>query len=193
MAEVRCPYCDEGNLKTVIVRDYHTQLGGIPFVVNDATILQCDTCGKKVFDANEVRRWEQELRKELQNRGALVRPEDVRAIRESLGLGVSQLTALLGVTRQTVYAWERREGGGLQLSPAALLLGLLRETLAGREKGVLEHLIDSAKQRGQPIPELSTEGPTGGSVAGEEGRAVRAAVREIPRGAPSFGRSTEAA
>ena len=185
MVGMKCPYCDEGKVSFTVVPEYATQLGGVPFTVRNARIGQCDSCERKVFDAKEVRRWENDLREELQARGTLVRAEQIRTIRESLGLRVSDFAFLLGVTRQTVHAWEQ-SNGGVQLGPTALLLGLLAETLPEGETRVVDYLVKAARQRGQSISSIASQHSTADAEHIPEANRKPARIRDIPGGWPSF-------
>jgi len=45
-------YCKDGKLVVNTV-EHTTKINGIPFVVKDAKIAQCDSCGREVFSAKE--------------------------------------------------------------------------------------------------------------------------------------------
>jgi len=185
MATMKCPYCDEGKVTITVVPEYATQLGGVPFTVKNARIGQCDSCERKVFGAKEIKRWEKELREELQARGTLVQAEQIRTIRESLGLSVIDFAFLMGVTRQTVHAWEQ-SNGGVQLGPTALLLGLLAETLAEGENRVVGYLVTAAHERGQSISPVCLQHPPTDAEHMPEAKREVARLRVIPGGSPSF-------
>jgi len=48
--------------------EHTTKVNGIPFVIKDAKIAQCNSCGREVFSARERKRWEAELRERLGRR-----------------------------------------------------------------------------------------------------------------------------
>jgi len=190
---MKCPYCDAGEVETTVVPEYATQLGGVPFVVRDAKIAKCNTCGGELFDAKELSRWEHELRNQLEARGMLVRPEQIRAAREAMGLGVSDFAFLMGVTRQTVHAWEQRDGRGMQLGPAALLLGFLADTVARGDMCLTEFLARSAQQRGQSIKAIDLGNPSADRQDVRQADGASSRIRHIPNGCPSFVPGSEAA
>lgn len=151
MDTIKCPSCGVNKMKEKIISEFHTKLGGVPFVVSNANILECEKCGERVFDAKEIKHWEKELQKQLQTKALLITPKDVKEIQEGLNLNVSDFAKLFGVTRQTVYAWEDEKNAGIQLGPAALLISLLMEEREGRTRDVYNFLLELANKRGQTI------------------------------------------
>jgi putative zinc finger/helix-turn-helix YgiT family protein len=151
MAKVKCPNCGKGEMRVESIQKYETKLRGIPFVVKDAKIAQCDTCGEQVYDAKEIKRWEEVLKKKLQAQDLLITPYEVKKLREAMGLSVADFASIFGVTRQTVYGWESEKSSGVQLGPASLLLGLLAEDQSGSLTGICDFLFASAGNRGQEV------------------------------------------
>jgi len=184
-----CPYCEGGQLAMKTVEQYSTRLGGIPFVVKDARIAQCDSCGGEVFEAEERKRWEADLQAHLRDGALLVTSAEIRRLREGLGLGVSGFAKLCAVTRQTVYAWEAEDCRDLQLSPAALLLGLLLRELDAGQDDLCRSLVESARQRKQMIttPETHSQ-PSADTKIIEGNRKHKPQLRSIRDGAPRFAR-----
>ena len=111
--------------------------------------------------------------------------EQIKTIRESLGLGVSDFAFLLGVTRQTVHAWEH-SNGGVQLGPTALLLGLLAVTLAEGETRVVDYLVTAVQQRGQSIGAISLQHSIADAEHIPEANPKVDRIRDIPSGSPGF-------
>ena len=151
MDTIKCPSCGVNKMEEKIISEFHTKIGGVPFVVSNAKILECEKCGERIFDAKEIKRWEKELQKHLQTNALLVTPKDVKEIQEGLNLNVTDFARLFGVTRQTVYAWEDEKNAGIQLGPAALLIRLLMEECEGQMNGVYNFLFELANKRGQTI------------------------------------------
>ena len=196
MNTMPCPYCGKGALREKTVPRYQTMLGGIPFYVKDAKIAQCDGCKREVFDAKEIKRWRNDLLAQLQDKGLVVTASHVRGIRTCLGFGVADFAAILGVTRQTVHAWERSEEGGVQLGPAAVLLGLLIDEHRHGKDYILRLLVTAAKERGQKItsPRGSRQvpgPPRGNAPSGIPPRPN--CFRATPPGAPRFEKAANAA
>ncbi len=189
MAKMSCPKCKSGKLEVTVLHDFETRLKGIPFVVEDAKVLQCAKCGEKVYAAKEIERWEQVQKNYLQSKGLLMTPEQVKHLRETIGVSVADLACLLGVTRQTVYGWESESTGGVQLSPASLLLGLVcDEELNGNSIGALMFLVNGALERGQRIS-AGIDKAKAVPVVGDE-HSVREVqgkyLRTVPEGATGF-------
>jgi len=117
MTGFKCPCCGAGDMIVEVLADHVTKLGGIPVRVKDAQIARCNHCGETSVSAGELARWEQLQKAQMQDKLQVPSPREVKSVRESFGLTVSDFAALLGVTRQTVYAWERADTGGMQLGP----------------------------------------------------------------------------
>jgi len=170
-------------MRLEIVPKHSARLGGVPVEVDNAQIFRCSECGEISVQAEEMRRWEDLQQSALREASLLPSPAEVKAIRESLSLSVSDFAAMLGVTRQTLHAWERPEGKGLPLGPAALLLKLLQKELDGHGGKVLDGLVRLAEKRGQRLPIASPdENDSSPASAGTRTRAIR----ERPRGGPAF-------
>lgn len=58
MDTVKCPSCGMNTMKEKIISEFHTKLENVPFVVNNAKILECEKCGERIFSAKEIKRWE---------------------------------------------------------------------------------------------------------------------------------------
>jgi DNA-binding transcriptional regulator YiaG len=134
-----------------VIPNYKTKMGGIPIEVPNAEISRCSNCGETSVSAKELKRWELIQKEQLRSTGQIPSPEEVTEIRTLLGLSISDFAKLLGVTRQTIHAWERPELAALQLGPAALLLKLLIDEKAGKTKGVFDYLLKQAAARGQEV------------------------------------------
>lgn len=189
MAGMSCQKCKKGVFEMTVLPKFQTKLKGIPFVVEDAKFLQCPNCGEKVYDANEMERWEQVLKDHLQSKGLLITSEQVKELRDVAGLSVADLACLLGVTRQTVYGWESKSTGGVQFGPASLLLGLLYDKVViGSNVGILNSLANAVKERGQRIKAKVDEMGASASAQDVEGPLAQKQVRLLdrPKGSPSF-------
>lgn len=151
MATIKCPSCGSDKLKLKVISEFDTKLGGVPFVAKDAKVFECEGCGERIYDAKEIKRWEEEMKGQFRQKGLLITPQEIKNIRVGLNLNVSDFAKLFGVTRQTVYAWEDETTTGIQLGPAALLISLLQEELEGRKGGIYEFLFQLANKRGQII------------------------------------------
>ena len=189
MTAFKCPCCGIGKMVVKVVPDHRTKLGGVPVRIKDARIAKCNHCDETSVSAKELQRWQSLQQTQLQQDRQVPSPAEVRQIREALGFSVADFAALVGVTRQTVYAWERVDTGGMQLGPAAFVVMLLAEANAGRIPGVTAYLVSLAQDRGH---ELDLE-PTNEKLEHLRAQAPRrdaqsAGLRRLPPGRPTFGR-----
>ena len=67
MKKIKCPSCDDGIITMIKVKNYPAKLGGIEFVVPEAEFAVCDSCGKKVYSAKEIKRWKNILLERMKN------------------------------------------------------------------------------------------------------------------------------
>jgi len=151
MANAKCPICGKGEVKIESIKEFETKIRGIPIVVKDAKIAKCDACGEKIYDAKEIKRWEEILKQKLQAKNLLITPYEVKMLREAMSLSVADFASIFGVTRQTVYGWESEKTIGVQLGPASLILSLLAEERRGSLTGICDFLVAAANNRGQEV------------------------------------------
>lgn len=189
MITMKCPSCGKEEMRLQVVADYETRLGGVPVVVPDARIGTCANCGETLVCADELERWRDLQRQQLQDAGQVPSAREVSRTRESLGLSVSDFAVLMGVSRQTIHAWERQDGRGMQFGPASLLVDLLREQLSGELTGICRALVAAALSRGQEVRSADNnprcEAPPASATQGRFGSGLRLRARRS--GAPSFG------
>jgi putative zinc finger/helix-turn-helix YgiT family protein len=152
-----CPNCGKTELQHVVIPSYSTRMQGVPVQVDNAEIRVCRECGEEVVSAKELKRWRDTQRRQLSETGCIPKPAEIRELRERIPMSQKDFAALLGVTRQTVSAWEREGGWALQFGPASLLLGLLKAHLNGQDVAVLPYLLTAANERGQRISPKATE------------------------------------
>lgn len=176
MDKFACPTCGKGRMILETISSYSTKLGGIQVVVDDAKVSKCSVCGEISVSARELKRWRALQRNQLTEGAHVPRATDVRLIREKIGLSISSFASLLGVTRQTVHAWERPEGTKLPLGPAALLLKLIDKELREGISGCLDSLQNLASGRGQAVERI-------GSTHKLFSQHI---LRQRPRSAPGF-------
>ena len=190
MIAFKCPYCGIGRMVVEVVHEHRTKLGGVPVRIKDARIAKCNHCGETSVSAKELERWQRLQQEQLRESRQVPSPAEVKRTREGLGFSVADFAALLGVTRQTVYAWERLDTGGMQLGPAALVVKLLAEESAGRMTGAAGYLVSAAQARGHELKAAQTTEKldhlqTQVTQADTESPALRC----LPLGRPRFGRS----
>ncbi|MHC4442686.1 MAG: type II TA system antitoxin MqsA family protein [Planctomycetota bacterium] len=188
MSEFTCPYCGKGKMSLEVVPKHITRLKGVPVVVENARISKCPECSETSVNAKELKRWHAIQQAQLQAKEQVPSASEVKRIRNALGLSISDFATILGVTRQTVHAWEHSETGGMQLGPAAILINILNEEIAGRVKGVYELIISASQNRGQMIRSgIDTKYICNSSNSSARSSHAQATLRERPSGAPGFG------
>lgn len=146
MKKNKCASCGQGEVRTRTLRDFETKVRGTRFVVPEATVAICDSCGAKFYSPAEIRRWQKLFEAQQETAGKLLTAEEVERIRLDLGLSVSSIALLLGSTRQSVYNWERRDRKSPQLRLADLLLRLVRASATNGSVDVLQFLSDQSGQ-----------------------------------------------
>lgn len=148
MFDFLCEECGKGTIRGRTVQNFATKVRGYQFVVPIAVVGVCDNCGAQVFDPQEVRRWDEFFTKDLGQRGDLLGPQEVRTIREHLGLSIADFAKLIGSTRQSVYNWEREDRKTPQNRLADLLIRLVRESITCQKVEILEFLQHRARAAG---------------------------------------------
>jgi putative zinc finger/helix-turn-helix YgiT family protein len=144
MNKNHCLECGRGEIEFRKVKNFETMVKGVPFTVPEASMGFCKSCGAKIFDPNEIRRWQQLYEANLLLEGKFLSAAEITKIRETLGLQISQFARLLGTTRQSVYNWERENRISPQLRLADLLLRLIHESMKVGAIDVVEFLREQA-------------------------------------------------
>jgi putative zinc finger/helix-turn-helix YgiT family protein len=144
MTKTNCAECGKGEVESRKVQNFATMVRGVPFVVPEATVGFCSSCGAKVFDPKEIRRWQALFESEQLGPEKLLSAGEITELRGALGLQVMQFARLLGTTRQSVYNWERENRTAPQLRLADLLLKLIREYRTNGAVDVVEFLRTQA-------------------------------------------------
>jgi DNA-binding transcriptional regulator YiaG len=182
MKDFPCPECGKGRMEEVIVPSYRTSIKGVPCIIPNARVFRCTNCQQISAAFEEMRRWEQCCDDNASATGVVPSYDRVRAIRATTGLSVSQFATLLGVTRQTVHAWERDSHGVKSFGPASILLLLLEAESCGRVTGVSALLRDCSVKRGVDLPRNQAIDPTA-----EVHTNFQSPLRHRSRRCPSFG------
>jgi putative zinc finger/helix-turn-helix YgiT family protein len=149
--EYACPECGRGTVRTTRVLKYKTKIKGYPFVVDEALIGVCDHCKAESFTPEETKRWEELFYNSLEARRAFLSPEEITELRTALGLSMEDFARLIGCTRQSISAWEKRGRTTVPSRMADILMRLVRRSL---ERGVVDaiaFLLDEAQKWGVVI------------------------------------------
>jgi putative zinc finger/helix-turn-helix YgiT family protein len=143
-----CEECGKGTVKEKVFENYRTKIKGYPFVVDKAVIGVCDQCGAKHFDSNETKRWEDLYNKDLELKHISLLPDEIEAVRKSLGLSMEDFAYLIGCTRQSIYNWEKRNREKPQSRMADLVIKLVRYSFEVGKVDVINFLLEEAKKIG---------------------------------------------
>lgn len=146
-----CEECGKGTVKEKVFENYQTKIKGYPFVVSEAVIGVCDNCGAKHFDSTETKHWEEFYQKDLESRHISLLPEEIEAVRKSLGLSMEDFAYLIGCTRQSIYNWEKKNREKPQSRMADLVIKLVRHSFEVGKMDVINFLVDEAKRLGITI------------------------------------------
>lgn len=144
--EYGCPECGLGTVRTTRVQNYKTKIKGYPFVVDEAIIGICDSCGAKHFAPEETKQWEELYYRSLEKRQAFLSPMEICDLRKRLGLSMEDFARLIGCTRQSIYNWEKQDRASPLSRTADLLMKLVRRSLQVGPVDVTTFLLDEAKK-----------------------------------------------
>jgi putative zinc finger/helix-turn-helix YgiT family protein len=146
--EYKCPECGRGSVRTTRVQNYKTKIKGYPFVVDEAIIGICDSCGAKHFVPEETKRWEELYYRSLEQRQAFLSSMEIGDLRKRIGLSMEDFARLIGCTRQSIYNWEKVDRTFPPSRMADLLMKLVRESLSNGKIDVLAFLLEEVKKWG---------------------------------------------
>jgi len=99
-----CPLC--GGPITAFRGTTEVAIGTRRVTVCDAH-ERCETCGEGFYAPGQLERLEREAAATIRASEGLLTPDEIRAIRERLGLSQAAFEELLGVGAKTVVRWER--------------------------------------------------------------------------------------
>jgi putative zinc finger/helix-turn-helix YgiT family protein len=108
-------------------------VNGEDVVVPSSNHLRCSKCGEVVLRFDEARRLRKSAFEIYRGRYGLLSAEDIRSLRERLGLTQAALARLLRLGGNTVSRWEA--GRNVQTAAMDVLLHLIRDL-----PGSLEYL-----------------------------------------------------
>jgi putative zinc finger/helix-turn-helix YgiT family protein len=136
-----CPVCGRGVLEDRRIEDsfeFRTEDGLIQVHANDVPVRVCPACGETLSGPEAARVHHAAICRAL---GLLV-PEEIRGIREKLGMTQAELARLTGIGEATISRWER--GRLLQNRGNDRYLRLLAN--APQAVGILEGIIAAAPE-----------------------------------------------
>ncbi len=151
MFSFRCQECGEGRVEATTVTDYPVTFEHVPFVVEEAVIGVCSACGEEYFDGKEYRRWRSLYDRAREEAGDVLSAPEIRGLRKKLGMTMTDFSALLGVTRQSLHYWENSDRESPQSRVIDTLLRLVRESLREPHTDVVGFLHTRATSLGIDI------------------------------------------
>lgn len=102
----RCPNCDSTHLRDENITDrfdYKLEDGtSMEIEAADVPVQICENCGEQFLGANAARIQHAAVCRALK----LLTPEEIRTIRENLGLTQPEFALLTGIAEATISQWE---------------------------------------------------------------------------------------
>lgn len=135
-----CPRCTSGEMREV-TEPTVVRFPGRSVTVT-ATFLRCGSCGKELWRPGQVEATHRAAAAQVRRDEDLLMPEEIRSIRESLGLTQEEFERLLRAGKKTVTRWET--GEVFQARTADELMRVIRDV-----PGAAAYL---AARRGRPAP-----------------------------------------
>ena len=111
----------------------------------------CDTCNARAFDPRETKRWQDLFYQRLEDKEIFYSREEIKTLRESLGLSVTDFAHLIGCTRQSIYNWERQDRINQQTRTADLMMKLMAKSLVSEPIDIISFLLKEAEKMGVKI------------------------------------------
>ncbi|MDA0747627.1 MAG: helix-turn-helix domain-containing protein [bacterium] len=146
-----CPECGIGTVQPTKIQNFKTRIRGDRFTVSEALIGVCDQCDAHHFSSIETRRWRQMYEDRIKELGSFLSPEEIRVLREKLGLSRDELARLIGCTRQSIRTWEDPGREKVPSRMADLLMKLVGESYKETEVDVISFLLQQASAISEPI------------------------------------------
>ncbi len=147
MYNYHCEECQNGIVKETIIKNYEVKIFEKPFVVPSAKIGLCGECGSFNYDGKEMHRW-RDLYKAWEAKSEdYISPKNIRLIRKSLDLNQRDFAVFIGVTRQSLSAWENDKRPSVQPQSVDIVLQMLFSELENDEKPVTIKMIEEYYRR----------------------------------------------
>ncbi|MBW2261115.1 MAG: type II toxin-antitoxin system MqsA family antitoxin [Deltaproteobacteria bacterium] len=100
-------------------------VNGEKIAVPDASHLRCPKCGERILRFDEARHLRESALEIYRRRHALLTADEIRSMRERLGLSQASLARLLRLGGNTISRWE--SGRNVQSGAMDVLLRLIRD------------------------------------------------------------------
>ena len=144
----KCETCNKGRYRTTPTKNYRTKVRGFPVVVPEATLVICDHCGDAYPDRKERQRIEALFDQQFADREALPSGEEIRALREEMGLALADFALFIGTTRNSLADYESGKRTLAASRSTALMLRALRRSMEKGPVDVLDFLEEEGRKWG---------------------------------------------
>jgi len=180
----KCEECGCGTVGEATRENFGVKFDRIPFVVPEAIIGVCEGCGAEYYDGREYKRWRKLFDEEQARTGGVLSPAEIRALREALRMTMSDFSALIGTTRQSLHHWEKDDREVPQSRMVDLMLRLVQEAVRRGAVDVVAFLAENARQAEIQIrmPSLARAPAPGARREHWPARGTYDALYELPRG-----------
>jgi HTH-type transcriptional regulator/antitoxin MqsA len=124
-----CPNCGSASL-TVHDEVSEIRAGDDTMLQYESRFTHCETCGEEFYSRAQSREATRSSSRELRKHEGLLTPQEIKSIRQSLGLTQVQLQEKLGLGKKSVVRWEA--GTVCQSRAADRLIRSLQQTLVAQ-------------------------------------------------------------
>lgn len=100
-----CPNCDEPVTAQIVAREETLPVRGMPTTF-DAQVAVCPLCGEDIGDSRIEKGNFEAAYAVYRVENGVIAPEDIKAIRKTLGLSLREFSLFLGFGEQTVAKYE---------------------------------------------------------------------------------------
>ena len=147
---VLCPICDAA---AQLVRSPRELTVGRRQVVVDDERMRCTECGEEFYLPGQLDATGRRAAEQIRREEGLLFPDEIRAIRQRLGMTQAEFEQLLGTGPKTVVRWER--GTVSQSATADRLMRLV--DASALNVTYLRNLHGLGASRGNGVPTVGTK------------------------------------
>lgn len=152
MFNYKCEECLKGIVRDVEKKNHKVTVDGVDFHVPTAIIGVCDHCGAINYSGEEMHRWHDLFKAWQVKSDKYISPAQIKQIREKLGLNQSQFADFLGISRQSLSAWESEKRAQVQPMNVDITLRILLSEIGQEDQPFTDKLIIEYQRRCFPSP-----------------------------------------
>ncbi|MBU0710432.1 helix-turn-helix domain-containing protein [bacterium] len=141
MFDYRCPECGRGTVLGTEKQNYQIRVDGVEFYIPKAVIGICDSCEAINYDGKEMHRWEQVYKQWQTKSERYVSPQQIKEIRKSLLLNQNEFADYIGVSRQSLAAWENEKRAQVQPNNVDIILRILYDEIGRISRPVSQKMF----------------------------------------------------